>query len=350
MKGAKLGALLLGVALFGVACGNDSPLREGKPIQPNDPYPGIIYKGWQNVSKTFGNLPAYIQIYHRRSTPSGKLASIYLGVADMRSATFSVSTDIHWSSEANGNGNESLYTLSEFYERNGKPALVINGGLFFSAKTPSGNIFYYSQSACYSGGKMLSHNQNYWSKNWADFWYPTLGVFYKDKGGQYHALWSYYNKDGNDYAYTECKQIDRSKPETNTPDANYPTQGKVLNKGEAIEGIGGVSVLISNGQLKNTWHDELLDVSANTAQPRTAIGYDTQTNKMFFLVCEGRNEAMGIAGMTTAQEADLLLGVGCTEALNLDGGGSSCMLVNGKETINPSDGHQRKVINACFIK
>jgi len=35
--------------------------------------------------------------------------------------------------------------------------------------------------------------------------------------------------------------------------------------------------------------------------------------------------------------------------LNLDGGGSSCMLVNGKETIKPSDKEGQRAVPAVFI-
>ena len=94
----------------------------------------------------------------------------------------------------------------------------------------------------------------------------------------------------------------------------------------------------------------MLDVSADSYQPRTAIGYNADKKKLFFFVCEGRQMTEGIAGMTTAQVGQLLKAAGCTEALNLDGGGSSCMLVNGKQTIKPSDGKERSVIDACFIK
>jgi exopolysaccharide biosynthesis protein len=80
--------------------------------------------------------------------------------------------------------------------------------------------------------------------------------------------------------------------------------------------------------------------------PRTAMGY-TKDNKLIVLVVEGRNP--GIAeGATLPQLAKILRDLGCVEALNLDGGGSSCMLVNGKETIQPSDKKQRAV-PAVFI-
>ena len=41
---------------------------------------------------------------------------------------------------------------------------------------------------------------------------------------------------------------------------------------------------------------------------------------------------------------------GADEALNLDGGGSSCMLINGKETIKGTDGKQRTVVTAVGLK
>jgi len=58
----------------------------------------------------------------------------------------------------------------------------------------------------------------------------------------------------------------------------------------------------------------------------------------------------GLAVLIIANVAKVMKDLGCTEALNLDGGGSSCMLVNGKETIKGSDGKQRKVLTAVGIK
>ena len=68
----------------------------------------------------------------------------------------------------------------------------------------------------------------------------------------------------------------------------------------------------------------MLDISAATNQPRTAIGY-TADKKMILFVCEGRNMTEGVSGLTTADVAKVMKDLGCTEALNLDGGGSSCM-------------------------
>lgn len=305
----------------------------------------IVAQGWVNVDSAYGALPRYLDVYRINSTLDKQAAIAYIAVADMTKATFAVSGGIHWSDAAQGNGNESVYTPAEFYAKDGSPKVVINGGLFFFS-----DGFYYSQSACYKDGVMLSPNQNYWSENWTDFWYPTIGFFYQDKAGEFHSTWTYSCGDGNDYSYADVKKIDLSTPEADAPNATSPSAGTPMNDGTAQNGIGGVSVLIHNGQVRDTWADELLDVQADTPQPRTAIGYNATTKKLFFFVCEGREMTEGVKGMTTRQVADMLHSLGCTEALNLDGGGSSCMLVNGKETIKPSDGAQRKVLDACYIK
>ena len=81
--------------------------------------------------------------------------------------------------------------------------------------------------------------------------------------------------------------------------------------------------------------------------PRTAMGY-TKKNKLIILVIQGRSP--GVAeGATLAEEAKILADLGCYEALNLDGGGSSCMLVNGKETIRPSDKEGQRPVPGVFM-
>ena len=58
----------------------------------------------------------------------------------------------------------------------------------------------------------------------------------------------------------------------------------------------------------------------------------------------------GIDGLSTGEVAKVMKDLGCTEALNLDGGGSSCLLVGGNSTIKESDGAQRPVGSAVILK
>jgi exopolysaccharide biosynthesis protein len=117
--------------------------------------------------------------------------------------------------------------------------------------------------------------------------------------------------------------------------------------------MGGGPLLIDGGKFKDTYVEELFNgasgISPDSNQPRTAMGV-TADGKMVLFVCEGRQMTEGVAGLTTADVANVLLDLGCVEAINLDGGGSSCMLVNGKTTIKVSDGSQRAVGSTVMIK
>ena len=76
------------------------------------------------------------------------------------------------------------------------------------------------------------------------------------------------------------------------------------------------------------------------------MGYTTD-GKLIILMIEGRNKNAG--GATLEMEAQLFKELGCWEAINLDGGGSSCLLVNGKETIKISDAAGQRPVPAVFI-
>lgn len=59
--------------------------------------------------------------------------------------------------------------------------------------------------------------------------------------------------------------------------------------------------------------------------PRAAIG--SNDTHIFSVVCDGRNDAD--MGMTLAEMAKTMLNLGCTDALNLDGGGSASLVTDG---------------------
>ena len=112
--------------------------------------------------------------------------------------------------------------------------------------------------------------------------------------------------------------------------------------------IGGGPVLVQEGRINITNQEEQMFADgAHDLHPRTAMGY-TKKNKLIILVIQGR--ALGEAqGATLNEEAKILADLDCYEALNLDGGGSSCMLVNGKQTIRPSDKEGQRPTPAVFI-
>jgi hypothetical protein len=113
--------------------------------------------------------------------------------------------------------------------------------------------------------------------------------------------------------------------------------------------VGGGPVLLQQGKIAIANNQELkfAGKAIEDKHPRSAIGY-TADGTLVILAIEGRHP--GIAeGATLSETAQLLLELGCVEALNLDGGGSTCLLVNGKHTITPSDKEGERAVPGVFL-
>jgi exopolysaccharide biosynthesis protein len=76
------------------------------------------------------------------------------------------------------------------------------------------------------------------------------------------------------------------------------------------------------------------------------MGYDMD-GKLIIMAIQGRMKGIAV-GATLNQMASFFEQLDCYEAINLDGGGSSCLLVNGKETIKPSDPTGQRPVPAIF--
>lgn len=82
--------------------------------------------------------------------------------------------------------------------------------------------------------------------------------------------------------------------------------------------------------------------------PRTAIGY-THNNKIILVTVDGREQGNS-EGATLTELARLMRKLGCVEAMNLDGGSSTQMIVNNKLINYPSIRGGAKVANAIVVK
>jgi len=79
----------------------------------------------------------------------------------------------------------------------------------------------------------------------------------------------------------------------------------------------------------------------NLRHPRSVVGL-TNKGKWFFFVGDGR-DGMHSAGFTLQEIAVILKTRGAAYALNLDGGGSSQIMVGSKIFNSPSDGRERAI-------
>ena len=82
--------------------------------------------------------------------------------------------------------------------------------------------------------------------------------------------------------------------------------------------------------------------------PRSAICIDA-LNNLFLVAIDGRYEES--EGMMVAELAELMHSLGCKEAMNLDGGGSTMLYANNQTINRPSDpAGPRPVISAVIIR
>ncbi len=123
-------------------------------------------------------------------------------------------------------------------------------------------------------------------------------------------------------------------------DINFP---ETFEKSEHI--IGGGPYLVKNGQMYVDIKEQRFG-AINGKNPRTAIGY-TENNELIIVTVDGREEAS--VGMTLWEISRLMKDLGCKYAMNLDGGGSSVMYVNGKITNTPAYKEGIAISNAIVV-
>lgn len=114
-------------------------------------------------------------------------------------------------------------------------------------------------------------------------------------------------------------------------------------------GIGGGPILVQKGRPQRI-HPPSKDAyefsSMLERHPRTAIGWNPH---YFFLVTvDGRQPALSV-GMSLDELAAYMAGLGCTDALNLDGGGSATLWAGGRIRNSPCDGQERPIANSLVV-
>ncbi len=108
--------------------------------------------------------------------------------------------------------------------------------------------------------------------------------------------------------------------------------------------IGGRPALVRNG--KNLHRQPSVKTDhMNQRNPRTAIGWNN--HEFFMVVVDGRKPGLSV-GMTLPELASLMIDLGCKDAMNLDGGGSTTMWLKGKVVNHPSEKAERRVAN-CLV-
>ena len=315
---------------------------------------GIFYSNisigqlkWQNVDSLYQPLPASVHVYKTTELLDGKPNIAYYLEADLKDKKLEFTVDTTY---------QRRLTPSKFYEKNDNPLLVLNTTFFSFATNQNLNVVIKDK-------KLVGYNihtVNGRGKDTFTYRHPFGSAIGISKKREADIAWLFTDsllkypfayqgpispaKDSSyQFKYKNAlEMVLQSIPADQKVKLNF-TEWKMRTA------VGGGPVLLQNGEIKITNNEELkfTGKAIYYKHPRTAMGY-TKDGKLIILVVQGRFP--GIAeGATLTQEAQIFKDLGCWEALNLDGGGSSCMLVNGKETIKVSDAVGQRPVPAVFI-
>lgn len=226
-------------------------------------------------------------------------------------------------------------SISNFAARKNVYA-AINGGYF------GGGISY---SSLIQPGQVLAQNVTTLTRNSKS--YPIIRSMFGIKKDRTMAVdWIYHFGGGIDNLYRFDLPMDYGSDDDPLP---APVKESGEQYSDAYLGVGGGPVLVKGDTSMVTYDEEIFwgsGVGLSNSDPRTAVGY-TSEGKAILMVVDGRQGSVS-AGVSLTELADIMIGLGATEAINLDGGGSSQMVI-GDSLVNRPSGStlQRRV--ATFL-
>lgn len=322
------------------------PEVEGK-LEDN---PSALNPSWTDITSSY-SMPSTIRLYKTTTTVTGRNVNAWYAIADMSKGDLELRT-VKNGSVTTPNNAIAYKVISNVY-------VLTNGGFFDSSQSYS---YVMNRGSVQAGGvKAVTRD---------GVSYPlTRGAFGVNSSQVPSVKWLY---GSNEWAYDMPLPAYNTGNNTLVPTDDYPSARQTW---DVYSAIGGGPVLLYDGRLPFDYlltrdtngsnryigNPEMLQddiFGPSVLQPRTAIGH-TEDGKIVLMVVDGRN-AGGSQGVTLDELARLMKGVGCTYALNLDGGGSSVMRVSNGQTpatgivqssrLNtPSDGSDRDVMTFVAI-
>ncbi|MBM3915724.1 MAG: phosphodiester glycosidase family protein [Sphingomonadales bacterium] len=314
-------------------------------------YFALIFKAssqvrWTLVDSLYQPLPSGVHVYRTNDPIEGKPNIAYYVSAKLKDRSLAFLADTT---------SKRRLTPSGFYQKNQEPLLVVNTSFFsFTTHQNLNLVINEGQTLAYHVHAIAGKGAD--TLTWRHPVGSALGIYknrradvawqFTDSSARYPLAFQQPVKPFKDSVATHARKSFFAAMATQQGAA----QTRPLPAAWKVQiAVGGGPVLVQNGQIRIANNEELKFAGKAIADkhPRTAMGY-TANGELIVLVAEGRFPGRA-EGLTLTQTAQLLQEIGCIEALNLDGGGSSCMLINGKETIKPSDKEGQRAVPGVFI-
>lgn len=290
---------------------------------------------WIKVDSLFQPLPSSVHVYKTIDLLDGKPNIAYYVSVDLKDKKLGLSTLV---------GNGKRYTPTEYFEQHNQPLLVMNTTFFEFVHNSNLNVVI-------DKGKLLAYQQHSIAGRGRDtltYRHPFGSAIGINKKRKADIAWLY-TDTAMLSAYASQTPVPFFKDSIVDPSSSYMLKKGIFKKWKMQTAVGGGPVLVQHSEISITNNQEIkfAGKAIDDKHPRSAMGY-TKDGKLIFLAIEGRFPGKA-EGATLTQTAQLLKDIGCIEALNLDGGGSSCLLINGKETITPSDKAGQRAVPAVFV-
>ncbi len=245
--------------------------------------------------------------------------------------------------------NDANWTLQALLEPGGKFAtttfaldadafVAINGGYFDTNGSQSFSLVA-------NQGKVLVPNIGALNRP-AGTYRPTRSAFGQLEDGTFDVAWVY-DVGGTQYAYPDPAPNTQSTPGA-TPTATFPEGGMVW---PVSEGMGGGPVLVEDGAVRVTWEEEVFFGSGigepTSLNSRTGIGY-TADGKVLMIVADkgvlNGQPGTNSFGVSLIELGQLFVDLGAVEAMNLDGGGSSTMVIANRLVNRPGGSSSQRPV------
>jgi exopolysaccharide biosynthesis protein len=234
-------------------------------------------------------------------------------------------------------------TPSAFYERLVKPTIVMNASFFEFKNNTNLNVL------VHRGNLLALNKQDIEGKGKDTLTYTHVlnSAMGMQKNGKMDIAYTYTDSNSKQVLYQQ-------NPMTPIKNKNARLSLKEealvnLKKWKLDWVVGGGPVLVKDGAIfiSNNEEKKFAGKAIADHHPRTAMGY-TKDGYLILLAVQGRMKNIAV-GTTLTETAKIFIDLGAVEAINLDGGGSSCLLINGKETIKPSDPTGQRPVPAVFF-
>lgn len=286
---------------------------------------------WKSIDSLNNKLPDGIKVYKAADRINGDTITAYYSITDISGGEL-----IFYPLYSEYNQKPEKF----FLESQENIVIMTNGGYFGTNVSYSLVLNDYKTLVPNIRAVNRSHNNtNY-------LYYPTRSAFgvYPDLKAKATYVYTF-SKNNQTYAYPEPSPNTTDNLPLPPPTPEYPEGGEIWNVSEAI---GGGPLLIKDSVINTNYTPELFpdDITESIA-PRTAIGVRGD-GKIINLVVDGRQDHS--KGVSLHSLSEILLELGCIDAINLDGGGSSVITVYDKVINKPSDGNPRYIPSVVSIK